>query len=170
MNGEVKSYKLNDPMSWAEFKVMPDDIKVAYITALRNKFNVSDTKIAEMLEIGRVTLLNENKRLGISNGKHCKRGHFDEKVWCAWVNGVPLEAKEVPVIEEKMEKCGEDVLEPVEKCEQAVDRIIPCRGSMTLKGDAEAVLETVKRVIAGGNMTITVYWCTDEAAGVVCDG
>ena len=32
MNGEVKSYHLNSPMLWSEFKSMPDDIQVLYIT------------------------------------------------------------------------------------------------------------------------------------------
>lgn len=35
MSGEVKSYRLNEPMSWREFKAMPDDIKVTYIKLLR---------------------------------------------------------------------------------------------------------------------------------------
>jgi hypothetical protein len=35
MNGEVQTYKLNDPMTWEEFKAMPDDIKAVYIKALQ---------------------------------------------------------------------------------------------------------------------------------------
>lgn len=185
MNGEVKSYKLNDPMSWAEFKVMPDDIKVAYITALRKKYNVSDTKLAEMFGKHQTMVSAEMRRLGVSCGKRGAKTVWDKDGWYAWVNGVKMEAKEeageVPVIEENLEKCDEEVLEPVEKCdvaaeshsekcEQAVERIIPCRGSMTMKGRADDALETVKRVLGDADMTITVYWCTDEAAGVVCDG
>ena len=30
MNGECKSYRLNDPMMWEEFKKLPDDIKTMY--------------------------------------------------------------------------------------------------------------------------------------------
>lgn len=37
MNGEVVSYKLNEPMTWAEFKALPDDIKKTYIKLLREK-------------------------------------------------------------------------------------------------------------------------------------
>ena len=35
MSGECKSYRLNSPMSWDEFKAMPDDIKITYIKLLR---------------------------------------------------------------------------------------------------------------------------------------
>ena len=31
MNGECKSFRLNDPMVWKEFKSMPDDLKITYI-------------------------------------------------------------------------------------------------------------------------------------------
>jgi hypothetical protein len=199
MNGEVKEYRLNDPMRWKEFKAMPDDIKVLYIKSLRKAYNVSDTKITEMLGVSVYTLCKEMKRLGISAGQRSGRRKWDEDGWYAWLNGAPVEAKgdfvtftqgkcfEFKVddvaaeeIEAVSEKRDEEVLKPTEKCDapenhsekcgQTVERIIPCRGSMTLKGDAEAVLETVKRVISGANMTVTVYWCTDEAAGVVCDG
>lgn len=195
MNGEVKSYKLNAPMSWAEFKAMPDDIKITYITALHNKFNVSDTKLAEMFGKHQTRVSAEMRRLGVSCGRRGANTVWDKDGWYAWVNGVKMEAKEeageVSVIEEKLEKCDEEVLEPVEKCEdkdgdvvitpveglhfhlekpKEVKRIIPCRGSMTLKGRADDALETVKRVLGDADMTVTVYWCTDEAAGVVCDG
>ena len=46
MNGECKSYRLNDPMAWKEFKSMPDDLKITYINLLRKKFNVPGTSIA----------------------------------------------------------------------------------------------------------------------------
>ena len=49
MNGEVKSYRLNDPMTWEEFKAMPDDIMTSYIKLIRERFGASDTAIANMM-------------------------------------------------------------------------------------------------------------------------
>ncbi len=54
MNGEVKTYHLNDPMTWEEFKKLPDDIKIAYIKNLREKFEVPNKTLAESFGIGNV--------------------------------------------------------------------------------------------------------------------
>lgn len=85
MNGECKSYRLNAPMTWEEFKALPDDLKVVYITALRQKYNVPDKYIAEMMGVkksalcGLLTKLNLNK--GAGHGKRVwDKESFD--IWC----------------------------------------------------------------------------------------
>ena len=148
MNGEVKSYKLNDPMSWAEFKAMPADIKIAYIKALRKRYNVSDTKIAEMFGTCQVNFSSLCRRLGIQSARKSKEA-WDEDGWCAWVNGVPVKAEDEAVTftqgkcfefevddvdglkaaaeaarEAVSEKCDEEVLEQEEKCDR--DEIGAC--------------------------------------------
>ena len=107
MNGEVKSYRLNSPMSWAEFKSMPDDLKVVYIQALRKKYKVPDVNIAGMLGIGRQAFIKEVNRLGVSQGKAAGgRRKWDKEGFFAWANGVDVptpvteEPAEAPVIEE----------------------------------------------------------------------
>lgn len=86
MNGEVKSYRLNDPMTWAEFKTMPDDLKITYIKLLREKFGVSDSKIAEMMGIGQNTMSKESRRLNTALGWGGNGGKFDKDGWEAWIN------------------------------------------------------------------------------------
>lgn len=185
MNGEVKSYKLNDPMSWAEFKTMPYDIKVAYITALRKKYNVSDTKIMEMLGVSCFTISREMKRLGISAGHRSGRTKWDEDGWYAWVNGVPVEAKE-EVAEEAatLEKCDESVLEQAEKCDtdasagdsdfvfrfdkegitvaKEVRPAIPGWGQMELEGTVEECAKTLEMLLADSNVKLTVAWSVKQ--------
>ncbi len=109
MNGETKSYRMNDPVSWKEFKLWPDDIKVMYIKLLRKKFNVPGKNIAEMLGCCSETFSKEINRLGISEGKNC-RGRctpWDRDGFYAWVSGADIptpvteeEPAEAPVIEE----------------------------------------------------------------------
>lgn len=134
MNGEVKEYRLNDPVRWGEFKKWPDDIKVLYIKSLRKAYNVSDTKIAEMMGVSSITILNAMKRLGISAGHRSGRTKWDEDGWYAWVNGVPVKAEDeaFEVAQEiveaaeaalESEKCDEEVLERAEKCDTREDDV-----------------------------------------------
>ena len=107
MSGECKSYRLNEPMSWAEFKAMPDDIQITYVKLLRQKFNVPDKKLAEMFGTSKDGISFRFKKLGISMGKRQKRTNWDSEGFYAWLHGVnklpttvPEEPTEVPVIEE----------------------------------------------------------------------
>lgn len=49
MNGEVKSWNMNEFYTWDEFKQMPKDIAAAYISTLNQKYRVSMMNIAEKL-------------------------------------------------------------------------------------------------------------------------
>lgn len=101
MNGECKSYRLNDPLTWKEFKSMPDDLKITYIKLLRKKFNVPGKSIAEMLGTSWCTYSKEINRLGISEGKH-SRGRctkWDKEGFLAWWHGVDKPSE--PTQEEK---------------------------------------------------------------------
>ena len=111
MSGECKSYRLNAPMSWSEFKEMPDDIQIAYVKLLRQKFNVPDKKLAEMFGTSKDGISFRFKKLGISMGKCQKRKNWDSEGFYAWLHGVdklptpvPEEPTEVPVIEEPIQE------------------------------------------------------------------
>ena len=98
MNGECKSYRLNDPMAWKDFMSMPDDIKITYIKLLRQKFNVPGKHIAMMLGISNCYYSKEINRLGISEGKH-SRGRctpWDKEGFFAWWNGVEQISTPIP--------------------------------------------------------------------------
>ena len=46
MNGKVREYRMNSPITYSEFKKYPDDLKKNYVKRLRDMFDVSDTDIA----------------------------------------------------------------------------------------------------------------------------
>lgn len=73
MNGEVKIYKINEPITYKEFKSYPDDIKIEYIQNLRKKFDVPDTAISEMFGLSAHAIGNVCKKLGIQSGQRGKR-------------------------------------------------------------------------------------------------
>lgn len=97
MNGECKSYRLNEPMAWNEFKSMPDDIKVAYIKLLREKFNAPVTHIAKMMGVSEAAVRKELTMLNLNEGKH-KGGHsqWDKDGFYAWWHGVDMLPTPVP--------------------------------------------------------------------------
>lgn len=166
MNGEVKSYRLNQPMSWSEFKAMPDDIKVTYIKLLREKYNVSDTNIGKMMGVSQAHIQREVKRLGISMGKGKFQRSYDKNGWLAWCNGVPTAAVEEdieePVAEPVEETVEEPVAEPViaEKKERkfAICHAIPNTGNMVFEGKVEDVMNSVTALLGGAYVHISITW------------
>lgn len=162
MNGEVKSYRLNEPMTWAEFKRMPDDIQITYIKALRAKYGVSDTKIFEMMGVSQAVGQRVVANLGIGLGKGSNRcRNWDKDNWIAWVNGVPKkETAEVALDEPKeMEAAvdaeGERYEEP--KWEPPT-MFAPWCGTMKFEGSAVQALATVGLMLGERNVQLTVTW------------
>lgn len=68
MNGECKSYRLNEPMMWEEFKQLPDDIKTMYIKGIREKYDVPDKYLAEAMRVASPTFCRWMKCLGCTLG------------------------------------------------------------------------------------------------------
>jgi hypothetical protein len=171
MNGDVKSYRLNDPMKWKEFKSMPDDLKVTYIKLLRDRYNVSDSHIAEMLGVHRVTLCNYFKTLGLSKGrKRLTTEQWDEEGWTKWLMGILVtkdDASEEEIVEpEVVCECEEAVQEAKETTdwwepipeEHILRKAVPCSGNMTFNGTAEAALRTALNLLGEANVHMSITW------------
>lgn len=158
MNGEVKSYKLNSPMTWVEFKAMPDDLKQVYITLLRKHYDVPDSVIArELFHLHKVTFCQEVKRLGLSKGKGRstnKKPKTDE--WAAWLNGGAAPAAEVEesllVVEEPEPMAEEQIAPPV------YVTTIPHSGNLTFCGNMVESLHTALLLLEGAKGKITISW------------
>lgn len=177
MSGEVKSYRLNEPMTWIEFKAMPDDLKVTYVKLLRQKFNVPDCKIGEMLGVDKVTMSRHLKTLGCSAGSYSrgKETAWDINGWTLWVAGEsapeeisePFMEEDVPFPEEPNPKAGEpEPMEPVSVPFHEVKRAIPISGSMDFEGEIGEVLETVAVLLNGAYAKVCVSWevCVPDGA------
>ena len=164
MNGEVVSYKLNEPMTWAEFKALPDDIKKTYIKLLRDKFDVPDSRIAAMLKIDRHYFYDKTAELGLSIGAHRGRSRpWDEAGWNSFINKaahVPVEiAAEIPLEGEPEEE--PPVVKIREKEPEAVSCSfceIPEAGSLAFTGNVADILKTVWLILSGGNVHMEINW------------
>lgn len=172
MNGEVKSYRLNEPMKWAEFRAMPDDIKIAYIEAIRNKYKVPDTEIGKMMVISQRTISGEIGRLGLRMGKNHKREKYDKDAWRRWAFGEVEEPEEIPVVEEP--KVEEEPVTPellftaksaVEQTAEHPEEQEPAAlisGEIEFVGCADAILQTIKTLLNNGRFRFTARWETVE--------
>lgn len=118
LNGEVITYQMNKPMSWAKFKRMPDDAKREYINSIIHKYDPQQIAVAEMLEITPKTLRTCCEELGIHfkcGGR--QRDNRNDAFW-AWVNGNETEVargvseEPLPVVE--VATPTEPVIKPAE--------------------------------------------------------
>ena len=69
MNGDVKSYNLNKPMIWEEFRRMPQDLQIMYIKKLRNEFGVPDIVLSKSMGVCKSSFSKAMKDLNLSLGK-----------------------------------------------------------------------------------------------------
>lgn len=150
MSGEVKTYRLNEPMKWTEFVTMPDDIKVSYITLIREKFGASANAIGEMLGVSSCTMSKELNRLGIASGKGTGTPKWDREGFLMWVNGVPVEQAELPVVETLEEEIHEEVQESV--CS------MPTTGQLTFEGNIDEICNTLKTLLKGADVRMFMKW------------
>lgn len=151
MSGECKSYRLNEPMKWADFKKMPDDIKITYIKMLREKFGVTDKTIFEMLGVSQKSGSAMVTRLGIGVG----RGHASMtenlSAWEKWCAGIkePIEKDCEAVAEER---------KPIEVIYEEEKKIYPHRGRMALRGTPEEIGRTIAKFLGSAICEVDVSW------------
>lgn len=86
MNGDCKTYRMNSPISWDEFREMPDDLKGTYMKLLRNKFNVPDKYVAEMFHICRDYFSRYCIEHGVPRKESGSRSAWDKEGWYSWLN------------------------------------------------------------------------------------
>jgi hypothetical protein len=165
MNSEVTAYRLNEMMTWKEYKDMPDDIKITYINLIRKKFNAPSIRIAEAFGISKFTFLKEISRLGIGEGKGAGgKRIWDEEGFNEWCNRSRTEETEEDSCEsesfvtEDNKEIGvvyhENLPEPV--CERK--SIVPCSGALTFKCEADAALKTVIDLLGNSGVNMTIRW------------
>lgn len=164
MSGECKSYRLNSPMTFGEFMAMPEDLRIVYINAIREKYNAPNTAIAKMMGCGKDRLHDVLKELGFANGKKGPK-RWDKMGFAEWCYGTPVaeetmqeEPVEIPQIDVPAEDVepkviGEDVTavnEEVTACDPDIedDAARLCEHHANVVADVYAIPET-------GSLTFT---------------
>jgi hypothetical protein len=179
MSSETKIYKMNEPISWAELKVMPEDLQRQYLTNLRERYNVSFSKIGKMLGISKYAINTTARSLGIGQGGAGGISNFDSEGWEEFINGgKPINAvldDKTSIAEEKEAENAPEMpkIEPVAANE--FKAAIPLYGSMSFSGNATEALKTMIAVLGGAAVDITVSWHQpgfplDECRGAANNG
>lgn len=157
MNGECKTYRMNSPMKWAEFKAMPDELKTNYIRSIREKYDAPIAAIADMFGIHRTNLSREFHRLGLDGGKPGPTGNYDKEGFMIWAYGVPVPKKEAPEKKEEPENMvAQQEAAPV--VQETKAWAVPNCGNMVFEGKAEEVMKTVAVILGGANVHISISW------------
>lgn len=114
MNGDIMSYKLNEPMTWKDFKALPDDLKKEYISFLIKEFNLYGKTIAT--ELFNITyqsmgeyLRKNNCSIGSGGNRHRKEKIEEFRKWIKKENyDAPLDN---PYKIQQSEEYSEDKIE-----------------------------------------------------------
>lgn len=96
MNGEVTSYNMNVPVSWAEFKKWPQDLAREYIRRLEEAYHVRTEDIARMMGIGTWTLQQHRHKLGCPAAAGGKRKPVDRAGWAKFIGANEFDPTELP--------------------------------------------------------------------------
>ena len=96
----MHTYQLGAPMSWKEFKALPDDLKCVYVLKLREKFNVNAVKLAEMFGVRGATVRRVCIDLGLSEKTHRNMSKAQIEAWkkfCDPTYGEEPEEEDAPI-------------------------------------------------------------------------
>lgn len=105
MNGEVKTYNLDAPMTYTEFRGMPKDLQKEYIVKLQKRFRATDYMIANLFGFGKVTGYNIRSGLGIPSIGRGSRSISERpnfKAFDDWRHGIKPEDKQPPTMVEPL--------------------------------------------------------------------
>ena len=166
MNGEVKSYHLNDPMTWKEFKKLPDDIKVVYIKSLREKYAVPNKNLAEAMgaKSGSFGKMMRDLGLGLGKGAASKKWPRTQKALEFkefWYGSVESTEPSIDICEETTNpvqhtmECTNGAPVTTESFKKAC---VPTCGALSFDCKAEDALDKVRAILAGATVHMTITW------------
>ena len=170
MNGELKTFNINKPMTWADFKEMPDDLKKGYVKMIRHRFNAPDGYIAEMMGCSQRALSLRLTDLGCSGPKRGGREKWAREEFEAWKRGEELvdisevEAEIQPEIEVTVENAPVEPVVPAEPdgryaiVPDIPNILVPESGTLSFTGDADHILATLKGILNNKSVNLTVNW------------
>lgn len=167
MNSEVKSFDLKQPMKWAEFCAMPEDLQREYIIRLRNLYSASLGKLSQMFGVHNTTV---HHKLNALNIEKLPPGVRCSPEWDSFIKyGTPREATPLgdlipPEVKAKLDKYEEKhppaVIEKADKPKQEtyLPFAVPVSGDIRLRGTAAKIGETLHLLAGDENISCRISW------------
>jgi hypothetical protein len=165
MNGEVKTYNLDAPMTYTAFRGMPKDLQKEYIVKLQKRFHANDYMIADYFGISKVMGYKLRSGFGIQSlGRANPVANAPyHKAFEDWKRGKKQEAQQPPTMEDPLPTTEPVKLEPTKPAEAPTSdsglaysscSSIVLRGGVKTK-DCAAWIETVLNSIKG-NVKVSI--------------
>ena len=106
MNGKCVSYRMNDPISWEEFKSWPKEHQETYIKLLRKKFNAPISAISKMFGLYSNTLnshiIRNKLNVGPTQGGNRVWDQEGFYAWCGGAKEGAVQHSETPIEEDEL--------------------------------------------------------------------
>lgn len=187
MNGEVKSYRINEPVTWGEFKKFPKDIQIMYVKYLREKYNVTNNALAKAMGISNAAFNKRIKELGLNLGKKVSgknrmwsTSEEAKEFWKWWSVDTTEETNleknndETQYFED--ECCisisdSESILNTTDVSHTSyyddyepfsVSHSVPENGNLVFECNADAALNTIKAILGNAKIHLDVSWTIIE--------
>jgi hypothetical protein len=179
MSGEVIQYaSLKKPMSWEEFKALPDDLKKEYIKWIRDEFDAPDCYIYRMLGVSGRYFGLIMKDIGMVGGSEKgSRRKWKKEQFYAWAGFADMNTEVKPVQEETVEEPDEEAvlqdpettgdfssLSDTESCGNSFEVVcaVPVSGQMSFNCDANEALNALRLLLGNKNVNLVVSWTVQE--------
>lgn len=164
-NGEMATYNISRPMKWDKFKEMPNDLKMDYVKKLRDFYNESDARIAEMLCVTPATVSTYFGEHGLRDGVVRKMSARQKASWERFLKMADSEEETEHI---NVQGCVDDDVTDTEVCTEEVvkvlDKKIPMMScKLVMTGDVYGVCKRVVEILGADAVgEITVYFNAKE--------
>lgn len=154
LNGEIKVYEVGKPISWAEFKSYPAEMKQEWVNRFVERFNCSTKGMAMVFGIQASSINNYCRNNGIKIS--CDSAYTAQKgeMIRAWIDGAS---------ESESEESVEDVVVStpelkVEKKQPEIPYFVQTlrSGSMDLRGTSSEIFQTLFGIFRDANLQVTL--------------
>ena len=169
MNGECKSYRLNDPMMWEEFKQLPDDIKIMYIKGIREKYDIPDKYLADAMGVASPTFCRWMKCLGCTLGV---RMGLKGNAWKESEQGISFYkwwrkekmAENTPKNDDIKEVNSEtDNIYAIGTIAPDLSKyVMPKSGSLHFECSADDAINVIREILQNNKVSLNIQWTLME--------
>ena len=153
LNGEMKTYSLNQKMTWVEFLEMPKDLQLEYLDILTNRYGGRRMDIAFMFGVSGNTLgmycKNKLDSPNLWTEKHPRSMRDEWAKFLASGETLPGEITE-PAEEEKVAPAAPSAVKLAEE-EDRAEIVLRCLdGTIRYEGDPAAIFTKVLQIMEPG--------------------